>query len=122
MSIRMATTSQSATAAVTYCKDANSGKSKLNRQYPCPEELNPVANWHERNYNSQSLMKISARNQLSGHFEKIILGQIMTHVTVPVADNLIESVITRRVDALQLRVSDEVKAVVKSTEVILQKD
>jgi molybdopterin-binding protein len=68
-------------------------------------------------------MTISARNQLSGRVEEIILGQIMAHVTVRVGDNLIESVITRRsVDALQLKVGDEVKAVVKSTEVMLQKD
>jgi molybdopterin-binding protein len=68
-------------------------------------------------------MTISARNQLSGRVEEILLGQIMAHVTVRVGDNLIESVITRRsIDALQLKVGDQVKAVVKSTEVMLQKD
>jgi molybdopterin-binding protein len=68
-------------------------------------------------------MTISARNQLPGRVEEILLGQIMAHVTVRVGDNLIESVITRRsVDALQLKIGDEVKVVVKSTEVMLQKD
>ena len=68
-------------------------------------------------------MTISARNQLPGRVEEILLGTIMAHVTVRIGDNLIESVITRRsVDALQLKVGDEVKAVVKSTEVMLQKD
>jgi molybdopterin-binding protein len=68
-------------------------------------------------------MTISARNQLPGRVEEILLGQIMAHVTVRVGDNLIESVITSRsVDALQLKVGDEVKVVVKSTEVMLQKD
>jgi molybdopterin-binding protein len=68
-------------------------------------------------------MTISARNQLPGRVEEILLGQIMAHVTVRVGDNLIESVITRRsVDALQLKTGDEVKVVVKSTEVMLQKD
>jgi molybdopterin-binding protein len=68
-------------------------------------------------------MTISARNQLPGRVEEILLGQIMAHVTVRVGDNLIESVITRRsIDALQLKIGDEVRVVVKSTEVMLQKD
>jgi len=54
--------------------------------------------------------------------EEILLGTIMAHITVRVGDNLIESVITRRsVDALQLKVGDEVKVLIKSTEVMLQK-
>ena len=68
-------------------------------------------------------MTISARNQLAGHVEEILLGQIMAHVTVRVGDNLVESVITRRsIDALQLKIGDEVKVLIKSTEVMLQKD
>jgi molybdopterin-binding protein len=55
--------------------------------------------------------------------EEILLDTIMAHVTVRVGDNLIESVITRRsVEALQLKVGDEVKALIKSTGVMLQKD
>ncbi len=68
-------------------------------------------------------MTISARNQLPGRVEEILLDTIMAHVTVRVGDNLIESVITRRsVEALQLKVGDEVKALIKSTGVMLQKD
>ena len=67
-------------------------------------------------------MTISARNQLAGSVEEILLGTIMAHVTVRVGDNRIESVITRRsIDALQLKVGDEVKVLIKSTEVMLQK-
>ena len=68
-------------------------------------------------------MTISARNQLPGRVEEILLGTIMAHVTVRVGDNLIESVITlRSVDVLKLKVGDEVKVLIKSTEVMLQKD
>ena len=38
----------------------------------------------------------SARNQLKGTVEEILLGGVMTHVVVRVGENLIESVITRR--------------------------
>lgn len=68
-------------------------------------------------------MPLSARNQLSGRIVEIQLGDVMAHVTVRVGKNLIESVITRRsVDELGLKKGDTVKAVVKSTEVMLQKD
>jgi molybdopterin-binding protein len=70
-----------------------------------------------------SIMKLSARNQLQGTVEDIQLGGVMAHVTVKVGDNLIESVITRRsAEELNLRKGDTVKAVVKSTEVMLLKD
>jgi molybdopterin-binding protein len=46
----------------------------------------------------------------------------MAHVTVRVGKNLIESVITRRsADEMKLKVGDTVAAVIKSTEVMLQK-
>jgi molybdopterin-binding protein len=65
----------------------------------------------------------SARNQLPGVVEDIQLGTIMAHVTVRVGSNLVESVITRRsVEEMGLKKGDSVKAVIKSTEVILLKD
>ncbi len=68
-------------------------------------------------------MTLSARNQLPGTVEEIQLGGVMAHVTVRVGDNLIESVITRRsAEEMGLTVGDTVKVVVKSTEVMLQKD
>lgn len=68
-------------------------------------------------------MKLSARNHLVGKLEELRLGNVMAHVVVRVEDNLIESVITRRsAEEMELKVGDTVAAVIKSTEVMLQKD
>jgi molybdopterin-binding protein len=67
-------------------------------------------------------MALSARNQLAGTITDIQLGDIMAHVVVKVGDNLIESVITRHgAEELKLKKGDSVRAVVKSTEVMIQK-
>jgi molybdopterin-binding protein len=68
-------------------------------------------------------MPLSARNQLPGTVEDLHLGDIMAHVTVRVGDNLVESVITRTsAEELGLKKGDRVRVVVKSTEVMIQKD
>lgn len=68
-------------------------------------------------------MTLSARNKLSGKIEEIQLGGVMAHVVVRVGNDLIESVITRRsADEMKLKVGDTVKAIIKSTEVMLEKD
>jgi len=68
-------------------------------------------------------MPISARNKLRGTIEEIQLGDVMAHVVVRVGENLIESVITRRsAEELKLKKGDAVTAVVKATEVMIQKD
>lgn len=68
-------------------------------------------------------MTLSARNQLAGTVEELQLGGVMAHVVVRVGDNLVESVITRRsAEQMQLKIGDKVKVVIKSTEVMLQKD
>jgi molybdopterin-binding protein len=68
-------------------------------------------------------MPISARNKLRGTIEEIQLGDVMAHIVIRVGDNLIESVITRRsADELKLKKGDTVSAVVKATEVMIQKD
>ena len=47
----------------------------------------------------------------------------MAHVVVRVDKNFIESVITKRsVEEMKLKVGDKVSAVIKSTEVMLEKD
>lgn len=68
-------------------------------------------------------MALSARNQLPGTIKDIQIGDIMAHVVVKVGKNLVESVITRN-SALELglKKGDSVKVVVKSTEVMIQKD
>jgi molybdopterin-binding protein len=68
-------------------------------------------------------MTLSARNKLKGKVKKLQLGGVMAHVVVKVGDNLIESVITRRsAEEMNLKVGDTVVVVIKSTEVMLQKD
>jgi molybdopterin-binding protein len=67
-------------------------------------------------------MKLSARNHLVGEVVELQLGDVMAHVVVKVGDNLVESVITRRsAEEMTLKVGDTVAAIVKSTEVMLQK-
>jgi molybdopterin-binding protein len=68
-------------------------------------------------------MPLSARNQIPGKVVEVTLGDIMAHVVVRVGQSLIESVITRRsAEQLALKKGDKVKVVVKSTEVMLEKD
>jgi molybdopterin-binding protein len=68
-------------------------------------------------------MTLSARNRLEGKITELQLGGVMAHVVIRVADNLIESVITRRsAEEMNLKVGDTVSAVIKSTEVMLQKN
>jgi molybdopterin-binding protein len=68
-------------------------------------------------------MPISARNKLKGTIEEITLGDVMAHVVVRVGGNVIESAITRRsAEELKLKKGDVVTAIVKSTEVMIQKD
>jgi molybdopterin-binding protein len=71
---------------------------------------------------SLSLMTLSARNRLEGKVVEIQFGGVMAHVVVSVGKNLIESVITKRsADEMKLKVGDTVSAVIKSTEVMLEK-
>jgi molybdopterin-binding protein len=68
------------------------------------------------------LVTLSARNRLEGKITELQLGGVMAHVVVRVGDNLIESVITRRsAEEMNLKVGDTVSAVIKSTEVLLEK-
>lgn len=68
-------------------------------------------------------MILSARNKLEGKITELQLGGVMAHVVVQVGNNFIESVITRRsAEEMNLKVGDTVTAVIKSTEVMLQKD
>jgi len=54
---------------------------------------------------------------------EIQFGGVMAHVVMQVGENLIESVITKRsADEMKLKVGDKISAVIKSTEVMLEKD
>jgi molybdopterin-binding protein len=68
-------------------------------------------------------MTLSARNRLEGKVVEIQVGGVMAHVVISVGKNLIESVITKRsADEMKLKVGDTVSAVIKSTEVMLEKN
>jgi molybdopterin-binding protein len=67
-------------------------------------------------------MAISARNQLPGIVEDVKLGTVMALISVRVGDNTVESVITRAsAEQLGLKKGDSVRAIIKSTEVMIQK-
>jgi molybdopterin-binding protein len=67
-------------------------------------------------------MTVSARNKLAGNIVEIIRGSVMAHLTIQVGEILIESVITMRsVEEMGLEVGDRVVALVKSTEIMVQK-
>jgi molybdopterin-binding protein len=67
-------------------------------------------------------MTLSARNRLQGKVIELEAGGVMVHVVVRVGDNLVESVITKRsADEMKLKIGDTVSAVIKSTEVMLEK-
>ena len=68
-------------------------------------------------------MALSARNQIPGVIKEVRLGDVMAHVVVKVGKSIVESVITRTsAEELGLKKGDAVRVVVKSTEVMIQKD
>ncbi|MGD1028571.1 TOBE domain-containing protein [Candidatus Binatus soli] len=67
-------------------------------------------------------MALSARNHLKGEITEVVLGTVTALITVKVGDNIIESVITRKsAEELHLKKGDKVAAVIKATEVMIQK-
>ncbi len=67
-------------------------------------------------------MALSARNHLKGEITEVILGTVTALITVKVGDNVVESVITKRsADEMGLKKGDKVTAVIKATEVMIQK-
>ena len=69
-------------------------------------------------------LKLSARNQLEGTVDKIEVGIITAKVKIKVlAPATITAVITKEaVEDLQIKRGDKVKAIIKSTEVIVGKE
>ena len=68
-------------------------------------------------------MAISARNQLRGTISEVVLGNVMAHITVKVGENIIESMISKKsAQELKLKKGDKVVVIIKSTEVMIQKD
>lgn len=66
---------------------------------------------------------ISARNQLPAVIKSVKLGNVMAEVVMEVAGVEIVSAITRgSAEALKLQPGDHVRAVIKATEVLVDKD
>jgi len=67
-------------------------------------------------------MKVSARNRVSGRITRIDKGQAMAAVTLDAQNWKLTTAITRQAaDDLQLTEGDQVTALFKATEVVLQK-
>jgi molybdopterin-binding protein len=67
-------------------------------------------------------MTLSARNQLPGVVKSVVMDTVMAEVILDVAGQKMVSVITRHaVEALDLKAGDSVQAVIKSTEVMIEK-
>jgi molybdopterin-binding protein len=65
---------------------------------------------------------LSARNQFPGIVKSVKLGNVMAEVIVTVGSLEIVSAITRAsAEGMNLKPGDSVKAVIKSTEVIIDK-
>lgn len=70
----------------------------------------------------EAAVALSARNQLLGTVKSVVLGTVMAEVVLDVAGYQVVSVITRHaVENLGIKAGDQVKAVIKSTDVLLQK-
>jgi molybdopterin-binding protein len=69
-------------------------------------------------------MALSARNRLAGTVQSIEKDEIMAEITVELPDGqTITSTITRgSADRLELAEGDEVEAVIKASEVMVNKD
>ena len=68
-------------------------------------------------------MEISARNGLTGKVEDVKLGEVMASIKIEITEpGVITAVITREsAEELGLKEGDEVKAIIKSTEVMVAK-
>jgi len=65
---------------------------------------------------------LSARNQFPGIVKTVKLGGVMAEVVVAIDGLEVVSAITRAsAEALNLQVGDKVKAIIKSTEVLIDK-
>ena len=69
------------------------------------------------------IMAISARNGIKGTVEDVKLGEVMASIKIAVDEPaVITAVITREsVEELGLAEGDEVSAVIKSTEIMVEK-
>ena len=69
-------------------------------------------------------MKLSARNQLEGTVTAVVPGVVMSTVTIRLAagQEVVAAITKQSAEGLGLAEGDEVKAVIKATEVMVAKD
>lgn len=69
-------------------------------------------------------MKMSARNMIKGKVEDVKVGAVMASVKIKIeAPDMITAVITKEsVNELDIKEGDAVKAIIKSTEVMVGKE
>ncbi|MEO1785063.1 TOBE domain-containing protein [Thermodesulfobium sp. 4217-1] len=67
-------------------------------------------------------MESTLRNHLKGKIVEIVKGDVVSEVNVETTAGIIVSIVTTRsVEKLMLKVGDEVNAVIKATEVSIEK-
>ncbi|NLE23375.1 MAG: TOBE domain-containing protein [Actinobacteria bacterium] len=67
-------------------------------------------------------MTLSARNQLPGTIKSVVLGAVMAEIVVDVGGHEVVAAVTRRsAESLGLAAGDEVRVVIKATEVMIDK-
>lgn len=68
-------------------------------------------------------MKLSARNQLKGRVVTVTKGQTTAHVRIDIGGGVIvtSSITNEAVDDLALQTGDEVRAVIKASDVMVAK-
>ncbi|XXJ20351.1 TOBE domain-containing protein [Desulfovibrio caledoniensis] len=69
-------------------------------------------------------MKLSARNLIPGKVKSVIVGMVNAEVVIEIAPAVeVVSVITKNsVERMDIKVGDEVEAMVKATSVMIAKD
>jgi len=66
---------------------------------------------------------LSARNQIKGKVKSVKTGQVMAEVIVAVGDvEMVSLISVESAQKMNLKVGDEVTAVIKATEVMVAKD
>jgi molybdate transport system regulatory protein len=72
--------------------------------------------------NEEAVVTLSARNQLPGTVKSVVLGSVMAEVVVDVAGYEVAAAVTRNsAETLGLSAGDDVKVVIKATEVMIDK-
>jgi molybdate transport system regulatory protein len=70
----------------------------------------------------EAVMTLSARNQLPGTIKSVVLGSVMAEIVVDVGGHEVAAAVTRHsAESLGLAAGDEVRVVIKATEVMIDK-